>query len=134
MAVVRTLAQALASPELRHNFQISIMSEFFKVAKQSDIPEGTVKVVEAGGQHIALCHGGDGFYALADLCTHDNGPLGEGELIDGQEIECPRHGARFDIKTGQALCLPAIVAVPTYKVELRGDEVWVGSTPAEEHN
>jgi 3-phenylpropionate/trans-cinnamate dioxygenase ferredoxin component len=109
------------------------MSEFLKAAQQSEIPTGTIKVVSVAGKQIALCHAEDGFFAVADLCTHDNGPLGEGELIDGQ-IECPRHGARFDIKTGQALCLPAVVAVPTYKVELRGEEIWVGSTPTEEQN
>lgn len=103
------------------------MTEFLKVASVNDLPIDSVRVVQAGTNKIALCHSADGFYAVADLCTHDNGPLGEGELCDGQ-IECPRHGARFDIKTGQALCLPAVLPVPTYQVELRGQEVWVATT------
>jgi len=99
--------------------------EFVKVATVADVPDNSVKVVEANGKRIALCHAEGEFYAIADLCTHDDGPLGEGELLDHQ-IECPRHGARFDVKTGKALCLPAVLPVPTFKVELRGDEIFVG--------
>ena len=95
-----------------------------KLALMSEIPEGQVRVFEAFGERIALCHVDDGFYAVADLCSHDDGPLGEGEVSDHQ-IECPRHGARFDIKTGRALCLPAVKAIPTYDLEVRGDEIWV---------
>lgn len=102
--------------------------EFIRVASTADIPLDTIKIVEADGHRIALCHSQDGFYAVADLCTHDNGPLGEGELIDNQ-IECPRHGARFDIKTGAVLCLPAIVPIPTFELEVRGQEIWVIATP-----
>lgn len=100
--------------------------DFVKVATKSEIPEGTVRVFTVDGHRVAICHaeGDDVLYAIADLCTHDNGPLGEGELDDHQ-IECPRHGARFDVKSGKAMCLPAVKPVPTYQVELRGDEVWV---------
>ena len=98
--------------------------DFIKVAQVSDVPPGQVKVFETGAATVALCNVEGSFYALANLCTHDNGPLGEGELFNAQ-IECPRHGARFDIKTGKALCLPAVVPVPTYQVEVRGDELWV---------
>lgn len=97
---------------------------FVKVAKASDIPEGTVKVLTADGQRMVVCHVDKSFYAVADLCSHDNGPLGEGELTDHQ-IECPRHGARFDIKTGKAMCLPAVKPIPAYSVEVRGEDVWV---------
>ncbi len=98
--------------------------EFVKVASVADIANNSVKVIEANGKRIALCHAEGEFFAIADLCTHDNGPLGEGELSDHQ-VECPRHGARFDIRTGKALCLPAILPVPTYKVEVRQDEVFI---------
>jgi|SRR5262250_2708330 len=98
--------------------------EFVKIARKSDVPAGTVRVFEAAGKRVALCNVGGEFYAIADLCTHDNGPLGEGELLD-HEIECPRHGARFDIRTGQVLCLPAVLPVPTYRVEARDEEIWV---------
>lgn len=100
-------------------------NEFTKLANVSDVPAGTVKVFEVNGEQIAVCNDGGTIYAIADLCSHDNGPLDQGTLEGGQ-IECPRHGARFDIKTGQALCLPAVLPIPTYKVEQRGDEIWVG--------
>lgn len=99
-------------------------SEFVKVASMSDIPEGEVRVFDAHGKRVAVCNVGGEYYAIADLCTHDNGPLGEGELVDSQ-IECPRHGARFDVKTGKALCLPAVTPVPTYTVDIREEEIWV---------
>ena len=75
------------------------------------------------GEHsIALCNVNGKFYAVDNLCTHDNGPLGEGRLI-GDLIECPRHGARFDVKTGQWRALPAVRPIRTYPVEVEGDEV-----------
>lgn len=97
---------------------------FIKVAKATDIPQGSVRSFNAGGKKIVICNAGDAFYAVADLCSHDNGPLGEGELVDHQ-IECPRHGARFDIKTGKAMCLPAVTAIPAYTVEKRDEDLWV---------
>jgi 3-phenylpropionate/trans-cinnamate dioxygenase ferredoxin subunit len=102
------------------------VTAFTKLAKVSDIPQGQVRVFEIAGKHIAVCHADDGFFAIADLCTHDGGPLGEGELVN-DEIECPRHGARFDVRSGKALCLPAVIPVPTYQLELRGDEIWVNA-------
>ena len=101
-----------------------MVGEFVKLASKSDVPAGQVRVFQAGGRRIALCNVDGEFFAIADLCSHDNGPLGEGELFD-QTIECPRHGARFDIRTGRALCLPAILPVPTYPVEARDEEIWV---------
>ena len=89
-----------------------------RVAEEDEVPAGTAKVVEAGGRRIALCNTGDsGFHAIDDLCTHDGGPLDQGEL-DGTRIECPRHGARFDVITGRALSLPAIRPVRTYETRV----------------
>jgi 3-phenylpropionate/trans-cinnamate dioxygenase ferredoxin component len=98
--------------------------EFVKVAAKTDVPDGGVKIVAVGAHQVALCRVDNSFFALADLCSHDNGPLGEGELVDHQ-IECPRHGARFDLLSGKPTCLPAVKAIPTYKVETRGEEIWV---------
>ena len=67
---------------------------------------------------------GGTLYAIEDICTHDGGPLVEGEL-DGYEIECPRHGARFDIRTGRALRMPAFEPIETYEVRIEGDEILV---------
>jgi len=99
--------------------------EFHKVTNLTDLPEGHAKVFQVGGKRLAVCHVESGCYAIDDICTHDGGPLGEGELV-GNEIECPRHGARFDVKTGKAMCLPAVLPVRDYKVEIRnGDEIWI---------
>jgi 3-phenylpropionate/trans-cinnamate dioxygenase ferredoxin subunit len=99
-------------------------NEYVKIAKLSDIPEGSVRTFTVSGCRLAICHVEQSFYAVADLCSHDNGPLGEGELVDHQ-IECPRHGARFDLKTGKAMCLPAVTPIPAYPVEIRGEDLWV---------
>ena len=69
-------------------------------------PPGGKKLVEVDGRAIAVFNVDGAFHAIDDVCTHDGGPLAEGELI-GCEIECPRHGARFDVRTGRPLCMPA---------------------------
>lgn len=89
-----------------------------------EVAPGTARVVDAGGRRIAICNTGDGLYAIDDVCTHDGGPLDQGQL-NGHEIECPRHGARFDVVTGRALCLPAVRPVRTYPVRLEGGMVEV---------
>ena len=100
------------------------MGEWVKVARAADVQEGRAKVVEAAGKRLALARVGGQVYAVQDLCTHDNGPLGEGEVI-GETIECPRHGARFDVKTGQPVTLPAVMPVKTFPVKTSGDEILV---------
>jgi len=98
---------------------------FQRVASRSEVPAGSVRVFEVRGRSIALANvGGDGIYAIDNLCTHDNGPLGEGTLV-GDLVECPRHGARFDVKTGAVRALPAVRPVRTYPVQITGDDVFV---------
>lgn len=94
------------------------------VARASEIPSGQFKSVEVNGKRLLICHAGGGFYAIDDTCTHDDGPLAEG-FLDGTAIECPRHGARFDVRTGKVLCLPAAVGITSYPVTVEGDEVRV---------
>ncbi len=98
---------------------------FVTVARVGEIPTGGVKIVRLDDQSVAVFHLDDGYYAIDDVCTHDGGPLAEGP-IEGNVIECPRHGARFDIRTGEVLCLPATSPVPTYTVRITGDEIQVG--------
>jgi 3-phenylpropionate/trans-cinnamate dioxygenase ferredoxin subunit len=100
------------------------MSDFIKVAETSDIPAGRVKVVVAGNKRIALCNVDGQFYAIDDLCTHNGTPLDQGELT-GNVIECPRHGARFDVRTGKVLALPAVKPLNTYPLRVEGSEIWV---------
>jgi 3-phenylpropionate/trans-cinnamate dioxygenase ferredoxin subunit len=97
---------------------------FVKVARVSDIPVGRVRVVEFEDEEVALCNVNGEIYAVANVCTHDDGPLGEGYLA-GDEIECPRHGARFNVSSGQVKSLPAIVPIPTFEVRVEGEDIWV---------
>jgi 3-phenylpropionate/trans-cinnamate dioxygenase ferredoxin component len=94
------------------------------VAKRSEIPPGTTKRVEVDGVEVLLCNVDGELYAIADVCTHDGGPLDQGEL-EGCRIMCPRHGAMFDVTTGAALTLPAVVPLPTYRVRVEGEDVYV---------
>lgn len=100
------------------------MLSFVKVATRGELPEGGKKVIDVEGRAIALFHVNGSYHAIDDVCTHDGGPLAEGDLIDG-EIQCPRHGARFDLKTGRPLCMPAIEPVTVHSVEVRGDDIYV---------
>ena len=100
------------------------MSDFVSVCKVGDIPDPGKQVVEVGERYVVMFHVDGRFYALDDLCTHDGGPLADG-LLEGCEIECPRHGARFDVKTGHALSMPAIEPVTAHDVELREDGNYV---------
>lgn len=100
------------------------MANFVKVATRDELPEGAHKLADIGGMPIAVFRAEGAFYAIDDICTHDGGPLVEGR-IEGCVVECPRHGARFDIRTGKALCMPAFEPVRTHQVEVRGEEIWV---------
>ena len=101
--------------------------EFVAVAKMSEIPAGTTTFVEVNGVPVALCRVDGAIYAVGNVCTHDAGPLSGGTL-DGYEIECPRHGARFDVRTGKTLCLPAPTPIPHYDVKIEGDVIKVKVT------
>ena len=100
------------------------MSNYRKVAVRSEIPPGGKKLIDLDGRAIALFNVDGDFFAIDDICTHDGGPLAEGELI-GAEIRCPRHGARFDVRTGKALSFPAFEPVDTLGVDVRGDDIYV---------
>lgn len=94
------------------------------VAKVGDIPPGSTKKVLVDGVEVLLCNCEGAIYAVEDVCTHDGGPLDQGEL-EGCRIMCPRHGAMFDVKTGAVLTLPAVIPLPTYQVRIEGDDVYV---------
>src|SRR2546428_5359913 len=98
------------------------MTRWQTVAKTSEIPSERVAVFQVGDHEVAVCNVGGGFYAIDDLCTHDGGSLDQGEL-EGGEIQCPRHGAPFDGRTGAAIQLPALQPVGTHEVRLEGDTV-----------
>ena len=83
-----------------------------------------MKPVQAEGKRLLICHTESGFYAIDDTCTHDDGPLADGWL-EGNDIECPRHGARFDVATGSVRCLPAAVPIHSYPVHVTGEDIAV---------
>jgi 3-phenylpropionate/trans-cinnamate dioxygenase ferredoxin subunit len=100
------------------------MADFVPVAKVSEIPDPGRQLVEVDECLVVLIHVGGQFYALDDVCTHDGGPLGEGQLEDST-IACPRHGAKFDIRTGAALTMPATRPTVVHDVKVQGDTVLV---------
>jgi len=100
------------------------MSDFVRVARASDVPDPGRQLVEVDEQLIALFQIGGKFYALDDVCTHDGGPLAEGQL-EGFTIACPRHGAKFDIRDGRALTMPATQATVAHEVKVENGEVFV---------
>jgi len=99
------------------------MGDMVRVALVSDLEPGQGKTVERRGVAIALFNVDGTFRAIGNACCHRGGPLSEGELT-GATVTCPWHGWRFDVTTGSTL-RNSEIAVPTYRVEVRGDEVFV---------
>jgi len=102
------------------------VTEYVKVASIRELPPGKRLWHDFEEESVIVFNIDGNFYAIADLCTHDDGPLGDGDL-HGFEIECPRHGARFDVRTGRALCMPAVTDVPTFGVRIEDDSIYVES-------
>ena len=98
------------------------MSEFEEIATFDELPPGGRKSVIIDEVPALLLRIGETYYAIEDVCTHDGQPLTNGPLV-GCEITCPRHGARFDVRTGKALCMPATEPVQTFEIEIRGNRV-----------
>lgn len=104
--------------------------DFYPIIALDELPNGERLFIEIDGLPIVVFNIAGRFFAIGDVCTHDDGPLGEGELEDYQII-CPRHGARFDVRNGKALALPAVVDTPSYPVRVVDDQVEIG-VPIEE--
>jgi len=102
------------------------MTDFILAAQSSDIPDPSSLLVEVEDRLLVLIHAAGHFYALDDVCTHDGGPLSEGP-VEGAEgtIACPRHGAKFDLKTGAAVTMPATQATQAHEVKVDGGQVFV---------
>ena len=91
---------------------------FVAIAQAQDIPEGSCKAFHVNGTRVALAHLADGWYAVENRCSHANSQLLTGTIYRGRQIACPVHGARFDLKSGEAKSPPAFVALATYAVRV----------------
>ena len=100
-------------------------AEFLDIAPASELPNGERLFVEVEGISLVVFNIADQFFAIGDICSHDDGPVGEGDL-EGYNIVCPRHGGEFDVRTGQAVQMPAVVDIPAYPVKIVDGMILVG--------
>lgn len=99
--------------------------EFVDIAPASELANGERLFIEVEGKAIVIFNIADQFFAIGDICTHDDGPLGDGDL-EGFNIVCPRHGGEFDVQTGKATQMPAVVDIPAYPVKVVDGMIQVG--------
>ena len=102
--------------------------EWFDIADAEEIVEGEVRTYLVGSEKVAVARAEGALYAVQDLCSHDNGPLGEGSLV-GFEVQSPRHGAKFDVRDGRVTSAPALMAIGTFEVRELNGRVQVAAPP-----
>jgi len=100
------------------------VSDWITVAKVGELAPGSHRVVDVDGASVAVFNVGGEYYAIEDVCTHDGGQL-TGGFVEGNEVVCPRHGARFSIKTGEALCAPAYEPTAKFPVRIENGMIQV---------
>lgn len=105
------------------------MTDFVKVADAGEIPSGGIKLVDVRGERLGVANVDGEFYAFSDECTHDGGPLSEGDL-DGAVVTCPWHFSRFDVRTGEIVESPAEEVIAVYDVKVEDGAVYVGGVRA----
>jgi glycine betaine catabolism B len=101
-----------------------LSEDFVKAAESKDIAPSSMKAVDVAGEKVCIINIEGNYYAIGNVCTHVGGPLDEGTL-EGYEVECPWHGSKFDIRTGEPTKPPARQSVPTYEVKLEGNNILV---------
>jgi len=99
--------------------------EFVEIAPASELPNGERLFLDVGGKAIVIFNIADQLFAIGDICTHDDGPLGDGEL-EGYNIVCPRHGGEFDVRNGKVVQMPAVVDIPAYPVKVIDGMIHLG--------
>lgn len=102
-----------------------IMSGYQKVAKVEEIPLGKMKSVEIGFDRFIICHTEEGFFALVDECSHDGAPISDGRVDREGNVVCPRHGARFECKSGEVKAPPAVTAIDTFPVKVEDGDIYI---------
>ena len=103
--------------------------EFVAIAPVEELGNGERLFVQIDEQPIVVFNIGGQIFAIADVCSHDDGQLGDGEL-EGYEVNCPRHGATFDVRNGRVLSLPAIVDIPAYPTRIVDGQIEIGLPPS----
>lgn len=98
---------------------------FLKIAQAGEIPEGEARSFACGDSEVLVCKQNGEFFAVENMCSHARSPLDSGPLAKEFQVKCPLHGARFDVRNGKAMCLPAVMPIKTYAVEQRGEEIWL---------
>jgi nitrite reductase/ring-hydroxylating ferredoxin subunit len=98
------------------------MGAFVKIAHVRDVPPGKMLTVTVDGQPVVLVNVNGAIYAFGGICSHADGPLGKGKLR-GDVVECPFHGGQFDVRTGRAVMAPATDDIPTFDVQIVGDDI-----------
>lgn len=101
-----------------------LAEEFVKIADTKDIQSSQMKAVEVAGEKICVANIEGKYYAIGNVCTHVGGPLAEGTL-EGYEVECPWHGSKFDVRTGEPTRSPATRAEPTYEIKVDGNNILI---------
>ncbi|HEX8992010.1 MAG TPA: non-heme iron oxygenase ferredoxin subunit [Anaerolineales bacterium] len=99
--------------------------EYLDIAPASELPPGERLFVEIEGSPIVIFNIAGQYFSIADVCSHDDGPVGEGSL-EGYNITCPRHGAQFDVRTGKVMQMPAVVDIPAYSVRVVDGMIQLG--------
>ena len=99
--------------------------EYLDIVPASELPAGERLFVEIEGSPIVIFNIAGQYFSIADVCSHDDGPVGEGSL-EGYNITCPRHGAQFDVRTGKVMQMPAVVDIPAYPVRIVGGMIQLG--------
>ncbi len=100
------------------------MPNIITVARTGDVKPGEMKSFTVEDKRLLIANWEGTYFCTEDVCTHDGGTLGDGELIDG-EVECPRHGGRFDLRTGAVTALPPMFPIKTFPVQVEDDQIRV---------
>ena len=102
----------------------STVTQFIRVGSTDEVPPGVTRRVDFDGREVLLANVDGNYYAVGNVCTHEEGPLDQG-ILDGYEVQCPWHESRFDLRSGEPTQGPAMAPVPTYEVKVEGTDILI---------